>query len=409
MDVFISKLDRLTQTGSTFGLSSLLVLLTFDVIGAVAMNENLDAQRLDSSQTDFMNITSNKNRNFVKTFLDLIKTYQTANEELPRWMTPLADLKRQRMAAQLDVHLTGIIRKRFAEMEDQDGSSLDKLGNKNNDILSLALRSLNTRVLTRAAEKQACDQLKTFLFAGHDTTSVFLSWLIYELWRTPRALAAVRTELDAVFGGESPDEDHHDTMREMILSVQGHEKLGRLVYLGAVIKETLRLYPPAGAPRIAKKGSNLTLHTTTGEEYVVDEAVLYVNHHIIHRDVTVYGQDADCFMPERWLGPDGKEAGADIPPGAWRPFERGPMDCIGQGLANLEARIVIAMVARRFDFSKVGLGELWQDDEGRAEVLATGQYKLRSDLHNVSPAMLRYSIMTDHDRYAWCCQSLLMG
>jgi cytochrome P450 len=70
----------------------------------------------------------------------------------------------------------------------------------------------------------------------------------------------------------------------------------------------------------------------------------------IHRDPQIYGETANEFVPERWL----HGAAEAIPASAWRPFERGPRNCIGQELANIEARVVIALVARRYDFSKVG-------------------------------------------------------
>lgn len=48
-----------------------------------------------------------------------------------------------------------------------------------------------------------CDQLSSFLFAGHDTTSSIIAWVLYELYRTPRALLAVRAELDELFGPDT--------------------------------------------------------------------------------------------------------------------------------------------------------------------------------------------------------------
>jgi cytochrome P450 len=70
---------------------------------------------------------------------------------------------------------------------------------------------------------------------------------------------------------------------------------------------------------------------------------------MIQRDPDVYGDTADDFVPERWLD----DAASEIPASAWRAFERGPRNCIGQELAGLESRVVVALVARRYDFVKV--------------------------------------------------------
>lgn len=63
----------------------------------------------------------------------------------------------------------------------------------------------------------------------------------------------------------------------------------------------------------------------------------------------------DEFLPQRFL-PDQSEFGA-IPKNAYRPFEKGPRDCLGQELAMLETRIVLALTVRKFDF-KGGYEEL---------------------------------------------------
>ncbi|KAJ3579316.1 hypothetical protein NPX13_g1249 [Xylaria arbuscula] len=107
----------------------------------------------------------------------------------------------------------------------------------------------------------------------------------------------------------------------------------------------------------------------------------------MHRDPDVYGDNAETFVPERWLGGD---SGSKIPASAWRPFERGPRNCIGQEFANIEARVIIAHIARRYDFTKVGLGAILRDGEGRPVMdddtpsggsSGGGRYKLTAPLY----------------------------
>ncbi|KAI0139378.1 cytochrome P450 [Hypoxylon sp. NC0597] len=91
-------------------------------------------------------------------------------------------------------------------------------------------------------------------------------------------------------------------------------------------------------------GTGFTVRPSTGEEYCLDGVIMYSCQSVIQRDPAVYGDTADEWMPERWLG----EAAQSIPPRAWRPFERGPQNCIGLELANLELRIIIATVTRKY-------------------------------------------------------------
>lgn len=71
-------------------------------------------------------------------------------------------------------------------------------------ILSMSLGGVDT--LTPGFLDTTCDQLSTFLFAGHDTTSTTIAWMLYEVSRTPRALQAVRAELDGLFGPDPSPE-----------------------------------------------------------------------------------------------------------------------------------------------------------------------------------------------------------
>lgn len=108
----------------------------------------------------------------------------------------------------------------------------------------------------------------------------------------------------------------------------------------------------------------------------------------------MYGSTANDFVPERWLGDtDTSSASKDkdeasgtgtTPLGAWRPFERGPRNCVGQELANIEARVILASVMRRYDFVKVGAGEVERDEKGRAMEGEGGRLRVKSELFNVS-------------------------
>lgn len=113
----------------------------------------------------------------------------------------------------------------------------------------------------------------------------------------------------------------------------------------------------------------------------LDGLLLYPVHSIIQRDPAVFGDTADVFVPERWLDQDAPDK---TPAGAWRAFERGPRGCIGQELAMIETRVVLALTIRRYNFTKVGIGAVSSNEtSGQPEMGKHGQYKAAEEMYMV--------------------------
>ncbi|KAH7323262.1 putative cytochrome P450 monooxygenase [Stachybotrys elegans] len=323
--LYFGILDELAKSDKPISLDGATTNLTFDIIGAVTMGVDMNAQHLDPSQQGEM----------VVMYKQLIKTFADDKLQLPWWLIPRVHLQRRRLGAKISAQLQDIVRESFANMK----AGSETTGSRS--ILSLSLKDVDT--LTQDILDETCDQLKTFLFAGHDTTSTTITWMVYELSRTPHALKKVREELDRLFGpGRAGDPTF---VRQKLLEPGGDALINQMVYISAVLKEVLRLYAPAGTIRYSNPGTGFVLKTSQGD-YNVDGNWIYLNHRMIHLDPGVYGDTAEQFVPERWLQPEG------LPASAWRPFERGPRNCIGQELANIEARIIIAMLISRYDFTK---------------------------------------------------------
>lgn len=227
-------------------------------------------------------------------------------------------------------------------------------------ILSLSVQDSDDH-LSPTLLDETCDQIKTFLLAGHDTASITISWVFYWLARTPRALRAVREELDGLLGKERDPE----AIRAKLLSSDGPDLTRKMPYISAVIKETLRLHPPAATARSVKQGTGFTVSAPDGNEYCLDDVIIYNCEILIQRDPDVYGASAYYFKPERWLD---NASDSRIPAGAWRPFERGPRGCVGQDFAMIELRIIITVIAPRYYFVKVGLGERDLDGKNQPSV-----------------------------------------
>lgn len=250
---------------------------------------------------------------------------------------------------------------------------LGKKPAKPRSMLALTFSASDEAELTPQAVSNACDQLLTFFFAGHDSTGVLLSWIFYELSSCSRARDCIKEELDALFGTDTRPE----IVQEALRSEAGPTLVKRMKYISAVVKETLRLYPPASTARYVSPGRGFTVRdlSSSGEVYCLDDTIMVNCHRILQRDETVY-HSPDNFIPERWL-----DAAAGYPASAWRPFERGPRNCIGQELALLEACIVVAVLARHFHFTKIGLGALERDDEGKVVVDNLGVPSVKSWLY----------------------------
>ena len=123
------------------------------------------------------------------------------------------------------------------------------------------------------------------------------------------------------------------------------ELINRLPYTLAIIKETLRLFPAASALREGQPG--VYLQDKNGTKYPTEGLCIWVIHGGIQRNPN-YWPDPHVFKPERWLVGPGHPL---YPPkGAWRPFEQGIRDCIGQALALVNIKITLVLILREFNF-----------------------------------------------------------
>jgi cytochrome P450 len=196
----------------------------------------------------------------------------------------------------------------------------------------------------------AIRQIRLFVFVGHDSTSSTICYCLHLLSQNPSALAKVRAEHDDVFGKDLA------AVSDMLIS-QPHLS-SDLPYTTAVIKETLRLFPPASCSRQGKRGVSLT--DDDGHVCPTDDAFILIIHNCMQR-APRYWPRASEFLPERFL----VEPGHELYPvkGSWRAFEYGPRNCIAQGLVMTEMRVVLAHIVRAFDFSDCY--KEWDEREGR--------------------------------------------
>jgi len=170
-------------------------------------------------------------------------------------------------------------------------------------------------------------QINTFLIAGHETTSGLLSCAIYALLKHPDVLKKAYEEVDRVLG---PDIDAKPT----------YQQVTQLTYITQILKEALRLWPPAPAYGISPLGDE----TIGGKYKLKKNTFITVLVLALHRDPSVWGPNPDAFDPENFS----REAEAARPVNAWKPFGNGQRACIGRGFAMHEAALAIGMILQRF-------------------------------------------------------------
>jgi cytochrome P450 len=194
-------------------------------------------------------------------------------------------------------------------------------GASGDDLLSVLLRASEDGV--GMSDEQVRDEALTLFLAGHETTSIALTWTWWLLARNPVVEARLHDEVDALDG---PSSNHLD----------------RLVYTRAVLDESIRLRPPAWAI-----GRNAVADHRAGEFTIPNGSVVVVSPWLLHHDER-WWPDAAAFRPERWLSdrPEGSRLG-------YVPFGGGPRRCIGEPFALMEGTLVLATIARHWRFRTV--------------------------------------------------------
>lgn len=176
-------------------------------------------------------------------------------------------------------------------------------------------------------DEQIRDEVLTLMLAGHDTTGLALTYIWYLLATNPRVEEKLVTELDTVLDGRLP------TLTD----------LPELPYLDQVVTEALRLYPPVYF--FVRE----PYHNDAIDGYGIPAgALVMIYQWIVHRDPRFYENPAE-FRPERWTD----EFKDQLHPFAYIPFGGGPRRCIGEELALMEIRLVVATIAQQVS---LGLG-----------------------------------------------------
>lgn len=231
---------------------------------------------------------------------------------MPPFVPTPTNRKNRKAVAALDAILYRIIRERRAQ------------GGDRGDLLSMLLAAQDEDGATMT-DRQVRDESMTLFLAGHETTANALSWALYLLARHPDARARVEAEVDAL--GRVPS----------------YDDLAQLPYTLAVLKETMRLYPPAYL-----LGRTALEDVVIGRHRIRKRSIVLINILGIHRRPELY-PEPERFEPGRFLG----DAEKRLPRCGYMPFGAGPRICIGNHFALMEGQVVLASLLKRVRFDLV--------------------------------------------------------
>jgi cytochrome P450 len=241
----------------------------------------------------------------------------------PGWLPHPGSLRMHRAAHRQRVSVMSLIDRRRAE--------LTTGGTGHDDLLARLLSARDPETGEPMAETQLINNLLTLLAAGHETTAKALTWTLYLLARTPEWQSIVREEVREVAGGEPLSANH----------------LPRLILTQQVLKESMRLYPPA--PSISRVFTHPV--TLDGETFQPGDMAIFPIF-CIHRHRKLW-DDPDRFDPMRFT----PEREKTYPRTQYMPFGAGPRICIGNTFAMMEGTAILATLVRAAQFDWDGTWE----------------------------------------------------
>ncbi|KAI0666538.1 PAH-inducible cytochrome P450 monooxygenase PC-PAH 4 [Trametes maxima] len=222
---------------------------------------------------------------------------------------------------------------------------------KSKDIMSILIKAnASSDAKTRLNDEELLAEMFTLTLAGHETTSVALTFLLYELARHPEYQTRLRRDVREAHARVNARGDADFTV----------EDLDGIPSLVNAIKETLRMHPNAALlPRVATKDDVIPLAypivTTTGE--VVSEIPVSKGHVIVASFATyqrlpeVWGEDADVWNPDRFSRMDvGKQTNVGVFANLMS-FSAGTNACIGWRFSVIEQQAFVAELISTFQFS----------------------------------------------------------
>ncbi|XP_062140970.1 cytochrome P450 4ae1 [Drosophila sulfurigaster albostrigata] len=324
-NVLVEKLKPLANDQQAINIYPYMGLMALDIIGEAAMGVSINAQLdVDSPVVQAVkDVTNTLATRFVRPLL--------LHPTLFRYCWP-SGYRKQVAAVQLLRNFTDNIieRRRHQLLQQQEQQQ------KKEQELPKRAALLDTLLQARYADApltdvQIRDEVSTFIFEGHDTTTSAASFCLYLLSRHAAVQQRLFEELHTHYGC--------DLQRPVVYS-----DFVELTYLHVVVKESLRLFPP-----IPAVGRCLEKDLVIGDSILPSGTNVILLLWQLLRDEKFY-EDPERFWPERHLATNKTNEGFS----SYIPFSAGPRNCIGQRFALLELKTIVIKVLRQFELLPQG-------------------------------------------------------
>ena len=307
-------LDRIQGFGETMARCADETVAGWDDGEEVALNQAFSELTLGVLTRSLFDMELGAEASMVTEFTEALNrrgNMDGVSTFLPMWIPTPENRRYKRVLSEFRSFVEELIDERRGRVDEYD------------DLLSLLLTAEDDGGNTMS-KTEIRDQMVTFLFAGHDTTSLALTYTCLELAQHDDVRDRLDAEHDAVLGGTAPELTDLDA----------------LTYTEQVIQEALRLYPPAFI-LFRKVHEDVEL----GGYRIPEGTRLTLPQFHVHTDERWY-DDPGTFDPDRWTD-DFEDS---LPDYAYFPFGGGPRHCIGMRFAMLELKTVLPTIAQQVEF-----------------------------------------------------------
>ncbi|KZV67385.1 cytochrome P450 [Peniophora sp. CONT] len=346
-DVLLAKIgdnDRTDLATTELDIVPLLHKCTLDIIGMAGFEYDFGVLT-HSDRPNELNDAMRKMFSTRFSFLDIVHNLLPTTRIIPSKRDKVVQHARSVMDA---VGYKLIARMKADVLASAAGGSVQKKDIQGKSLLSLLVKANMASDLPesqRLSDEEILAQCPTFIIAGHETTSTSVTWITYALSSHPEVQDKLRAEILGSDFGDRPS----------------MAQLSELKYLDAVVRETLRVYPPVPlmTRAVTESGVIPTEETWVDAHGVQQSGVrvtagdtVSISIMAIHHSKDIWGEDADVFRPERWL--DGPPAGASALTGIWAnslTFSGGPRSCIGYLFSVVETKALVYSLIRSLRFS----------------------------------------------------------